>query len=158
MDIDKLMARVATKEGDKLMAYDDMTGKPLLPGMTLHGNLTIGRGRNLSGKGISEAESLYLERNDINDALVLSEREAWWPIVQGDDVRSRAMVEIVFNMGAAKIRGWRAIERLMERDFNGCADEFANSLWDKQVGVRADELEYMIRTGNDVPDTGIPNL
>jgi lysozyme len=35
----------------RLFAYDDATGKPLKPGDTLKGHVSIGIGRNLEGYG-----------------------------------------------------------------------------------------------------------
>lgn len=150
MDMDKLMARLTNKEGDRQFAYDDATGETLVPGMTIKGNISIGRGRNLGAKGLSVDERVMLEKNDINDAMALSERQEWWPIVCGDDVRSRAMIEIVFNIGIGKLNGFHnALACIMKKDFDGAATAFHDSAWDREIPERAKELEFMLRTGED---------
>lgn len=151
MDLDKLSARLTIKEGDRGFPYDDATGLTLKPGMTLKGNLTIGRGRNLTAHGISDAESQMLERNDINDAIADSERQSWWPHVCGDDVRSRAMVEVVFNMGIPTLNEFHdMLGCLMRGDFDGTAAAYLDSDAAREIGPRAKEIAYMLQTGNDI--------
>jgi lysozyme len=53
------------EEGLRLAVYDDATGKPLLPGMKVVGHPTIGIGRCLDRKGITEAEARALLENDL---------------------------------------------------------------------------------------------
>lgn len=151
MNLDKLSARIQQKEGDKPFPYDDATGETLKPGMTIKGNITIGRGRNLSAHGISDAESQMLERNDINDAIADSGRQSWWPMVCGDDVRSRAMVEMVFNMGIPTLNEFhKLLGHLLQRDFDGAASEYLDSDAAREIGKRANEIAYMLRTGEDI--------
>ena len=65
-------------EGEVLRAYDDATGRVVNPGDTVKGWLTIGVGRNLVGRGITQAESRYLLANDI--AAVDAELDAQLPL------------------------------------------------------------------------------
>lgn len=139
MDISKLTISIQQHEGLRLFPYQDTTG-----------NTTIGFGRNLSGKGISNGEANYLLSSDISDAILSASAQTWWPSVVGNDARSRAMAELVFNMGASGVTSFKnAIACLESSDFDGAATAFLDSLWAKQVGSRADVLAEMIRTGND---------
>jgi lysozyme len=139
MDRDKLQASIVSHEGLKLLPYADSQGK-----------MTIGVGRNLTDCGISYGEALYLLGNDIQSAIADAHAEPWWPVVAGDDVRSRALVEMVFNLGIRKLRGFvNALGALGRGDFGGAADQFMDSAWAGEVGKRAVVLTEMIRTGTD---------
>lgn len=122
-------------EGFRSKPYVDATG-----------NITIAWGRNLTANGISTSEGELLLSNDIANAITASQGEAWWPHVSGNDERARAMVEIVFNIGVAGVRGFVvAIAALLRDDFNASADAFLDSRWATQVGDRATILTDMIR-------------
>ena len=55
-------------EGVRLRVYDDATGEPLHPGMTLKGHPSIGYGRALDVNGIS------LKESKLRDAMIWSRR------------------------------------------------------------------------------------
>lgn len=143
MDIDKLTTSIQVHEGLRLFPYQDATG-----------HTTIGYGRNLSGNGISPAEADYLLSTDIKHAISAAHAETWWPVVADNDARSRAIIEIIFNMGANGVGTFKtAIAYLENADFNNAADAFLDSLWAKQTGQRAIDLTNMIRTGTDQQPT-----
>src|ERR1700679_1119521 len=102
VDLNKLTASIQVHEGLELKVYDDANGKPIVSGYTVIGNPTIGWGRCLSTKGITNAEATYLLGNDIADVILQAEAQTWWAVVKNDDVRARAFVEILFNIGLAK--------------------------------------------------------
>lgn len=60
-----LRSELLGDEGNVLHVYDDKTGKPIAKGSIVQGNPTIGIGRNLTARGISEAESESLLMNDL---------------------------------------------------------------------------------------------
>lgn len=137
MDKDKLIASIQLGEGLRLKPYVDSVGK-----------ITIGYGRNLTDKGISTDEADALLNNDIMVAFCEAEDEPWWPNVINNDARSRALVEMIFNMGLGRFHGFvNAIACLMNNDFTGAAANFMDSLWAKQVHDRAVRLTQMIATG-----------
>lgn len=139
MDIDKLTASIKSHEGYNSFPYEDTTG-----------HITIGFGRNLTGEGISNEEGEYLLQNDINRAISEAESQSWWPAVSTSDPRTRAFVEIVFNIGLGKLAGFsHALEAAMQSDWVACASAFRDSLWFRQVGNRAVTLCNMIETGQD---------
>lgn len=139
MDIDKLVAQLTSNEGYRRFPYLDTKGKT-----------TIGVGRNLTDKGISKDEGRMLLQNDIAEAVAAARTEPWWAIVADDDVRARAMVDLVFNMGIGKLRTFvHALSALAGGDFNSAADQFVDSAWYREVGIRGPKIVGMIRTGQD---------
>ena len=111
---------------------------------------TIGVGRNISksGMGLSEDEVNYLLENDIERVIKeLSSEYPWFNSL--DDVRKDAMIDISFNLGATRLRGFkRALAAMEVADYTTAAKEFLDSKWSRDVKGRATELCYMIETGN----------
>ena len=111
---------------------------------------TIGVGRNISksGMGLSEDEVDYLLENDI--VRVIKELSSEYPWFRGlDDVRKDAIIDISFNLGATRLRGFkRALAAMEVADYTTAAKEFLDSKWSRDVKGRATELCYMIETGN----------
>ena len=96
---------------------------------------------------LSDDEVNYLLENDIERVIkVLSSEYPWFNGL--DDARKDAMIDIGFNLGATKLRGFRrALTAMEEADYNAASDEFLDSKWARQVGSRSVELTEMIRTG-----------
>lgn len=111
---------------------------------------TIGVGRNISqsGMGLSDDEVDYLLENDIIRVVKeLSSEYPWFKDL--DDVRKDAMIDISFNLGATRFRGFkRALAAMEVADHTTAAKEFLDSKWSQDVKGRATELCYMIETGN----------
>ena len=111
---------------------------------------TLGIGRNVDkdgGIGLSDDEVNYLLENDIE--RVIKELSSEYPWFNGlDDARKDAMIDIGFNLGATKLRGFRrALTAMEDADYKAASDEFLDSKWARQVGSRSVELTEMIRTG-----------
>jgi len=113
---------------------------------------TIGVGRNISesGIGLSDEEVDMLLENDI--ARVIKELASEYPWFNDlDDVRKDAMIDISFNLGATRLRGFRRALAAMEAaNYKEASTEFLDSKWAKQVGGRALELADMIASGEYV--------
>jgi lysozyme len=111
---------------------------------------TIGVGRNISksGMGLSDDEVDYLLENDI--VRVIKELSSEYPWFKDlDDVRKDAMIDISFNLGATRLRGFkRALAAMEVADYTTAAKEFLDSKWSRDVKGRATELCYMVETGN----------
>ena len=111
---------------------------------------TIGVGRNISksGMGLSEDEVDYLLENDI--VRVIKELSSEYPWFKDlDDVRKDAMIDISFNLGATRLRGFkRALAAMEVADYKMAAKEFLDSKWSRDVKGRATELCYMIEMGS----------
>ena len=110
---------------------------------------TIGVGRNISatGLGLSEDEIDYLLENDIERVIKeLSTEYPWFNSL--DDVRKDAMIDISFNLGATRLRGFkRALAAMEVADYKLAAKEFLDSKWSRDVKGRSHELASMIETG-----------
>ena len=111
---------------------------------------TIGVGRNISksGIGMSADEVDYLLENDI--VRVIKELSSEYPWFKDlDDVRKDAMIDISFNLGATRLRGFkRALAAMEVADYKMAAKEFLDSKWSRDVKGRATELCYMIEMGS----------
>ena len=110
---------------------------------------TIGVGRNISksGLGLSDEEVDMLLENDI--LRVIKELSAEYPWFNDlDDVRKDAMIDISYNLGATRLRGFKKALAAMEvADYTLAAKEFLDSKWSRDVKGRAHELASMIETG-----------
>ena len=125
----------------------DHEGLELKPYQCTAEKLTIGVGRNIEDRGITEDEARYLLKNDIK--IVEDELLEKKPVVAGlDAVRQRVLVDMGFNLGIPTLlkfqNMWAAIE---EEDFETAADEAMDSRWAKQVGRRAERLCQAMATG-----------
>ena len=110
---------------------------------------TIGVGRNISedGLGLSDDEIDYLLSNDIKRVRKELTEEYYW-FAGLDEARQDAMIDISFNLGQTRLRGFvKSLEAMAREDFDTAADEFMDSKWSKQVGDRAVEVTEIIRTG-----------
>jgi lysozyme len=67
-----------------------------------------------------------------------------------DVIRRRVLVDMMFNLGAPRFMSFNRFRRaLMLKDFDEAAKEMLLSKWAEQVGIRAERLSEMMRTGND---------
>jgi len=110
---------------------------------------TIGVGRNISasGLGLSDNEVDYLLDNDIKRVREELNDEYYW-FGALNDVRQEAVIDISFNLGQTRLRGFKnALAAMESESFDEAADEFMNSRWAEQVKSRAPEVTEMIRTG-----------
>lgn len=138
----ELIEMLKRHEGVETHAYECSEGK-----------LTIACGRNIDqkgGMGLSEDEIQYLLENDIE--RVIKELAKEYPWFNGlDDVRKDAIIDIAFNLGATRLRGFkRALSAMEIGNYQEAATEFLDSRWAKQVGGRALELTDLIKTGEYV--------
>ena len=114
---------------------------------------TIGVGRNISesGLGLTDEEINILLMNDIERVKQELAASYFW-FADLDDVRQAAMIDICFNLGLSRLRGFvKAIAAMSRQQWDLAADEFIDSRWSEQVGQRAITVTNMIRTG-DYPE------
>jgi len=112
--------------------------------------ITVGVGRNIDkdgGIGLSNDEIDYLLANDIkrvNGELLRS--FDWFNSL--DQVRKDAMIDLCFNIGLPRMKGFKkALSAMDGVDYDTAATEFLDSRWAKQVGSRAVTITNMIRSG-----------
>jgi|TARA_R110002126_G_scaffold177586_1_gene326536 lysozyme len=137
--MERLLEMLKRHEGVESHAYECSEGKT-----------TIACGRNIDqrgGIGLSEDEIDYLLENDVERVIKeLAEEYPWFNDL--DDVRKDAMIDISFNLGATRLRGFqRALTAMKEGNYTSAKAEFLESRWAKQVGGRALELADMVETG-----------
>ena len=125
----------------------DHEGLELKPYRCTADKLTIGVGRNIEERGITEDEARYLLQTDI--IIVEDELLERKPEVAGlDSVRQRVLVDMGFNLGLPTLMKfqnmWEAIE---DEDWEEAAEQMLDSRWAKQVGRRAIRLADAMRTG-----------
>lgn len=142
VDINRFTERQRLKEGRKL----NSRGRHRLYKCPA-GKWTIGYGRNLEDRGLSEQEANLLLKNDILSTLnECTDHFSFYG--QLDSVRAAVVAEMVFNMGLPTFQKFRkTILALSLFDFEKAADEMVESLWYRQTGSRARELVYAMRKG-----------
>lgn len=134
--INNIADQLIRDEGKRLKVYKDTKGI-----------LTIGVGRNLEDKGISDAESENMLWNDLKDvALGIVAALPWSQKL--DPVRFGVLKNMAFNMGVHGLLEFRqTLVKMQAGDWDGAATEMLNSLWAEQVGARAQRLALQLRTG-----------
>ena len=136
MDKTKLITDLSIDEGIKLFPYTDTVGKT-----------SIGTGRNLTDRGISQAESNFMLSNDINMVVTqLNKSLPWW--VTLSEPRQRVLCNMCFNLGISKLLSFaNTLSFIKTGDYEHAAQEMLNSTWAKQVGKRAQRLAQIMREG-----------
>lgn len=132
---DALRRQLLEHEGMRLTPYVDTVGK-----------ITIGVGRNLTDRGISEDEARIFLDADINHAILDLTVFPWFPDL--DPVRQRAMVDLCFNIGLPRLKGFiKMLAAIQRQEWDRAARELVDSKYAQQVGPRAQTLAAMLRTG-----------
>ena len=136
MDIDQLIIELNRDEGLRLLPYRDTVGK-----------LTIGVGRNLDDVGISIAEANNMLLNDINRVLPqLDKSMPWWRDLS--EARQRVLCNMAFNLGITKLLKFtKTLKMMQDGKYKQAAEAMRQSLWYRQVGVRAERLAVMMDNG-----------
>ena len=153
---DRIVEMLKRHEGLRTYPYNCSQGK-----------LTIGIGRNLEDRGITDGELMHMNR-DLEDVINngLTDEDAYYlcindiknvekelvakkPIVlQLNEARQMCLVDMGFNMGVPRlmkfVNMWKAIDNV---DFQWASEEMLDSRWAKQVGRRATHLSEVMRTG-----------
>lgn len=130
-----LLEQLQRHEGLRLKPYHCTAGK-----------LTIGYGRNLEDRGITEEEAGFMLDNDIDE--VVSELERMPLYLSLNPVRRTVLANMCFNLGLTRLLGFRRmLGALADKDWDRAADEILDSVWARQVGNRAVELSELMRAG-----------
>lgn len=135
-DIEVLMEQLKRHEGLSLESYQDSLGI-----------WSIGFGRNVQTMKISE----YLAKDWLKEDIEKVEKqlESYYPVVNRlSSNRQIVLLNMTFNLGLTGVgkfkKMWRAIN---SGNFIEASAQMKDSLWHKQVGERAVELEQMMRAG-----------
>jgi|TARA_R110000824_G_scaffold73763_3_gene187799 lysozyme len=136
--LDKLKDQIRLHEGVEKKVYLDTEGIE-----------TIGVGRNLRDRGLSEDEIDLLLDNDIAicEEELLNNFE-WY--AELDEVRKRVLIDMAFNLGMPKLKQFaKMLGAIENKDWVNVASEMLDSRWAEQVGNRASRLSEMMETGED---------
>ena len=152
----ELLDQLVLHEGLELLPYKDSLGID-----------TIGIGRNLEHRGLSEEELGYMGK-DISDlcewgitkeqAYYLAENDikiveeeickAHPCVLELDEVRQRVLIDMAFNIGVPRLKKfvkmWQAIH---DKDFEEAKAQMLDSRWANQVGNRAVRLSNAMESG-----------
>jgi lysozyme len=123
-------------EGLRLKPYVDTVGKT-----------TIGIGRNLDDKGISEAEAFMMLDHDIKDTKEQVFKTLPWAI-KLDKPRQAVVLSMAFNMGLNGLLDFKNMLAAVETgNYPDAAKHMLESKWAGQVGNRATYLSKIMETG-----------
>jgi lysozyme len=141
MDRDRLFAQLRLHEGVEHKPYKCTAGY-----------LTIGVGRNIEERGLSDDEIDYILNNDVNiatDELVAT--FDWYADL--DPIRQRVVIDMVFNLGMPRFKQFKNMIAAIEAgDWMEASNQMMDSRWAQQVGLRASRLAEMMETGEDSSD------
>ena len=133
---ERLRYLLTKHEGLRLKPYLDTVGK-----------ITIGIGRNLDDKGISEDEANFLFENDVDEATIQVIKV--FPNFHDWSInRQNALIDMVFNMGITRFMGFKKmIAAIKNGDWVTAAAEMRDSKWAEQLPRRVAELAIMVEKG-----------
>lgn len=121
-------------------------GLRLKPYRCTAGKLSIGVGRNLDDRGITEAEAMGLLDNDIKffwGQLVV--KLPW--MIHAPEAIQEVLVNMALNLGVPGMLGFSKTLGFIEAgDYAAAAAEMLRSRWAAQVGARAERLAEMVRS------------
>ncbi len=133
--LERIKEQLVRHEGLRLKPYRCTAGK-----------LTIGIGRNLDDRGISQTEAMVLLENDIQNCekqLLDEIPEIYNPL---DEVRKSVLLNMCFNLGINGLLGFNnTLAFIAAGDWERAANGMLASKWAKQVGRRAIELSELMR-------------
>ena len=109
--------------------------------------LTIGYGRNLEDRGISENEAEVLLENDVSEIHEdLSEIYDFFNTLT--PTRQAVLISMAFNLGLNGLNKFRKmIKAIEDNDYAEAASQMLDSRWANQVGKRAQRLSKLMVTG-----------
>lgn len=105
-------------------------------------------------KPMTKEQAMFLLDEDIQELCIKKmQGKVWWEAVKGDDVRTRVLIDLCFNMGIATLSSFKnTLAAVARKDWDAAADGLQASKWFKQVGKRGPRIVQMLRTGKDSKD------
>lgn len=137
MNRDYLINQLLSDEGLRLKPYRCTAGK-----------LTIGVGRNLDDRGITQDEAMYLLANDVRRVYgEVSSALPWF--IKLNDARQNVLLNMAFQMGTVGLLKFRnTLDHIRAGEYNQAATAMMQSLWARQTPARAKRLADQMRSGN----------
>jgi lysozyme len=143
-NLQKLIAELRRDEGVRYSVYKDTKGID-----------TVGVGHNLQAKPLPPGWKYPLNDTQVNSLLDddledvfhdLDRNLPWWTDL--NDVRQRVIANMCFNLGIAKLLGFRnTLVAMRQGKYGAAADGMLASAWATQVKGRAQRLADMMRKG-----------
>jgi lysozyme len=136
-------------------------GRHVVPYLDSLGIITWGIGRNVQDVPFSGDELALISplvdlmfENDLRRARHdLVDNFPWF--LGLDEVRQAACIDLRFNLGPTRFRGFVKFLAAMHRgDYERAADELVDSRWYTQVGRRGPRIVFMVKNG-EWPDGSI---
>lgn len=122
-------------------------GLELKPYLCTSGKATIGYGRNIEDRGITEDEADYMLDNDIKfyRERLKAELDFFDDL---NDGRKSVVINMAFNLGMRGLLGFKdTLKHIKDGDYDLASIEMMNSRWAKQVPRRAGELAEQMKEG-----------
>jgi lysozyme len=156
-DDELLLEQMIRHEGLRFVPYKDTVGKwtigigrniddkPLTDREWAH----LGHGRDFTKRPLTKPEAIYLWKRDIAECVADLSQFPWWEPL--NDVRQRALIDLRFNLGPSRFRGFsKMIRAIKAGDFDTAAAELLDSKWRTDVGsYRSNRLSDMLKLGED---------
>jgi lysozyme len=122
-------------------------GLRLKPYKCTAGKLTIGYGRNLEDRGITEPEAFFLLTSDIHD--ISRELEIRIPFFNNlNDTRKAVLVDMAYNLGINGLLQFKnMLIAISHNDYVTASVAMLQSKWADQVGKRSVELSKLLVSG-----------
>lgn len=131
-----LRQRLLRHEGLRLRLYNDHLGFA-----------TIGVGRCLAKRGISEDEAMLMLDNDIEQCREEVVKALPW-VLKLDEARREVLFEMCFQLGLKGLLGFKnTLNAIKEGRYAEAKAGMLNSLWHRQTPERCEELADIILTG-----------
>ena len=123
-DLPTLTAELTLDEGRRALPYTDTKGY-----------LTIGVGRNLTGRGLAPDEIDYLFQADVADCCrIMDIKIPWWRTLP--PAKQRVMINLCFMGWGSLSKFKRFLAAMQKQDWPAAAAELENSVWYHQVALR----------------------
>jgi len=146
MDVARLKTDLLRDEALRVVVYDDATGRPLKPGDGLQGRASFGIGHNGEKPLSLRAVQVILEDDIADVADALDRALPWWRTLS--ESRQRALANMAFNLGVARLLGFRDMLAGLEAgDWQRAAAAALDSRWAAQVGERARRIARTFEEG-----------
>ena len=135
-----------SKSNDYLKTLTDVFDLNLLP-KCVDEKLSIGLGRDLSDRGISQEEAYYLAKNDIARAMLdLDQVVPWWRDMS--KARRNVFVLIIYQLGVDRFLDLQSmIGGALAGHYDAAADGLISSEWAMLNAPHANDLNLMMREG-----------
>lgn len=122
-------------------------GRRKFPYRCTEGKLSIGIGRNLEAKGISDRIIEMMFQEDLSEAELIAMKlfPSWNTLSEN---RKAVLVNMAFNLGEGGLAEFRKFRAAVEaKRWDEAAVEMEDSKWWRQVGDRAKRLQKLMEEG-----------